>query len=935
MLKNQLISIVLLLLLFNSSANGNSIHLSDSTEALIVLENLQLLPERGRSFSFQNIQNQSFQEFKDWKDEINANEVYWGKLSLVKNDSSQLESEWIVEFPIAFTDLLVAVFDEDGNLNSSRTGQFVPIKDRTFSPAIKANLINIRVRNNKEMLIYFKATCERINAVPDFNLKIYSSQYYYESLKTTRFSQGLFIGFMLMMLIYNLFLYFFAERDRAYLNYSLYILGIVLYSAYNSGDLALLTNSFWLPDFPKYSYLGKTSTYLVIFGYLHFLRIFLHLEKSLPRWNSMLKILLWVNTFAFMADVILMLFTNFNSDISDFVTVGNASVFVLFIFALCISLSQVRNRNVYFIISGIALMGIGSLLTIIARMKGVDYSTAPFQIGTIFEVIIFSLGLAFRRKRIEQEKQRAYLDLQKTELLRSHEQKETQRLKELDLLKSKLYTNITHEFRTPLLIINGHLDYIDGFEKEKTIIKRNSNQLLRLINQVLDLSKMEAGLLGVNLKQGNIVAFVQYLAESFRSLAMSKSIQLTVKFEEEIILMDFDHDKIEHIVYNLISNAIKFTPAGGSVELSLKTLNQATGKSLMFLVKDTGYGIEANQLPYIFDRFHKVNKRESIGTGIGLAFVKEIVDLLKGSIEVKSKVDSGTTFTVMLPVTNNEPLMESTFSKDAGTKPSLGEDEMEEKDFNNQLPILLLIEDNIDVANYVVDLLKSKYQVHLAYDGKVGCEKALSLVPDVIISDVMMPLKNGFQVTSELKENPKTSHIPVILLTSKATQADKNEGLLAGAHSFLTKPFDKQELIIRLSNIEKQRKLLIEKFNVDSSNADNSLGFDQHTKKEKEFLLEVKEIVISNIRNSEFGVDDVCKILILSKNQFYRKIKAVTGLSPTSFIREIRLNEALQLLQKRDLNISEIAYKVGFSDPNYFTRMFHKKYGKAPSQINK
>ncbi len=256
---------------------------------------------------------------------------------------------------------------------------------------------------------------------------------------------------------------------------------------------------------------------------------------------------------------------------------------------------------------------------------------------------------------------------------------------------------------------------------------------------------------------------------------------------------------------------------------------------------------------------------------------------------------------------------------------------MEDREVKKEgLPILLLIEDNLDVVSYIVRLLEKKYQIHTAHDGKAGCEIAASLIPDVIISDVMMPKMDGYQVTQFLKENQNTSHIPIILLTAKATQKDKMNGLISGADSYLNKPFHQDELLVRLSNIDRQQKVLIEKFQSGFFNAnplasEKDLVFDENP-----FLRSIRNLLLAEISNPDFGVIEIGSELGLSKDQFYRKIKALTGTSPTRFIRSIRLKEALELMKNNNLNISEIAYRVGFKDPNYFTRLFHNEFGASP-----
>ena len=909
---------------------GNEVVLAPSSDDIKVLEEIKLLPIDVQEYEIQDVLSKTFYNQGEITHQSSRTIGYWGKCTIVNNNK---EEKWVVNFPIMWTDVTAYIINQNGERQEGRTGQFIPIKERSFSPQLKANIVQFIIPRGEKATLYFKAVSKRKYITPRFDLSISTSECYYNNLHASRFNLGIFIGFMLMMLIYNLFLYYFTAKDKAYLFYSIYILGIILYSAYNTGDLASITHSLFLPDFPKYTYLAKTSTFLVIYAYLNFLRSFLHTEENLPKWDKAITILLWSNLCFFIADVTLMLTTNFNSDISDIATVGNALLFILFLFTFCIALIRTDIKSRVFILAGMAFMATGSVMTAVARIQGVDYSTTPLQVGTIIEVIIFSLGLAFRRRYIEREKQNALFTLEKSELRRSQEQKESERLKELDILKTKLYTNITHEFRTPLMIINGNLEFIEDHPLEKSIIRRNSNQMLRLINQVLDISKLEANLLDLNLIQGDIVKYLQYVVESIQSLAGASKIHLTFQSKENSIMMDFDKEKMEHIVYNLISNAVKFTPSGGSIKFHLQKEMYHDALYLQLKIADTGCGISSEELPYIFDRFHKLNSSSIIGTGIGLAFVRELTEMLGGDITVISEEGVGSEFKVLLPITRNAELWKRS-TLPTPSERSLPQESIvnvEDREVKKEgLPILLLIEDNLDVVSYIVRLLEKKYQIHTAHDGKAGCEIAASLIPDVIISDVMMPKMDGYQVTQFLKENQNTSHIPIILLTAKATQKDKMNGLISGADSYLNKPFHQDELLVRLSNIDRQQKVLIEKFQSGFFNAnplasEKDLVFDENP-----FLRSIRNLLLAEISNPDFGVIEIGSELGLSKDQFYRKIKALTGTSPTRFIRSIRLKEALELMKNNNLNISEIAYRVGFKDPNYFTRLFHNEFGASP-----
>ena len=931
---NYIISLTFLVIVCTSDLLGESTNITPPDQDISILEEIDILPSAGLDLSLQDVRHQSFLPYDIWKNQVPSGEGYWGKFHLVnQGPSNQTERSWIVKFPIVWTHITCYAVYNNGDILESKTGQFLPISLRTHTPSIKSNITQIFLQPNEEVTVYFKVRSTRLGSAPKFNIDIISTNFYNQRAKNKKLYQGLFIGFMLMMLTYNILLYLFTDRDDAYLHYSLYILGIILYSAYNSGDLADIFQPLFFPDHPKYAYLGKTSTYLIICSYLLFLRSFLQLETLLPRWNKILSGLLMINFVACLLDVALMLGTNFNPDISDIVTVSNAIVFITFIFLLSYKLYNTESRYRLFIIGGIVLMGIGATGTTIARINGVNYSTLSFQIGTILEIIIFSFGLAYKRRHIEEEKHAAIFELEKTELLRAQEQKETENLRSLEMYKSELYANITHEFRTPLTIINGNLEFINGFNREKEVIKRNSDKMLRLVNQILDLSKIESETTEIKVTEEDASLFVQQITETFQTLAANQQVDVRFNSTPQKIVVFFDKEKLEHIVDNLLSNALKFTEAGGTVDVTLHTIINNGEEFLQLVVADTGLGIREERLSRIFDRYHTSQNQNEIGWGLGLSFVKELVQALQGDISVKSAAKKGSTFTVTLPTVYSPPLQQSSTQDSIPSYPTLEESQVSPVT-PNEKPVLLLIEDSEDIILYMQKILADQYHLHFALDGETGYTKALELLPDIIVSDIMMPKKDGYQLTRDLKENFKTSHIPILLLTAKSTQKDINRGFSIGADAYLIKPFNKEELMMRLSNISRHQKILIDKIKKGLFNNKPVNPTDQPTAKEHKFLKIVEDLVRDHLDNSDYNTEAICTSIGLSKKQLYRKVKALTGQTPLYFIRDIRLDAGRELLQNSDLNVSEIAYRVGFEDPNYFTRVFQKKYGVTPSKFS-
>ena len=524
---------------------------------------------------------------------------------------------------------------------------------------------------------------------------------------------------------------------------------------------------------------------------------------------------------------------------------------------------------------------------------------------------------------------------------------ESRRLKEINQLKNSLFTNITHEFRTPLTVIKGMTGSIksnmenqqaDNIEISLDMIDRNSDSLLHLVNEMLDLAKIESGNMELQLVQANVIPFLKYISESFSSLAEENQISLTIFSEIDSLMMDFDGNKLTSVISNLLSNAIKFTPEFGKIVVHINQIEEKQNSFLFVKIKDDGIGISREDLPNIFNRFYQTDAstiRKSGGTGIGLALTKELVELMKGTIEVKSSIDEGSEFSFMIPVTRNAVISEHVeLTKVPQTnilnisaahpEPSPGLD--------SGLPVVLIIEDNMDVVHYLNTCLKNKYETVHAINGSVGIEVALEKIPDIIISDVMMPEKDGFEVCETLKSDERTDHIPIIILTAKVTFEDRLKGLSHGADAYLAKPFNKEELLTRLDQLVSNRKKLIRKIQKEGVHA----LLKKRTKNPKlQFLQKVEKLIHEDITNSEFGSVDLAKKLLISDSQLYRKIKAITGRSTAVFIRSIRLQYAKELLSIKDKTVSEVAYEVGFNDPSWFSRAFKDEFGFAPSKSSK
>ncbi|MGE5811478.1 MAG: response regulator, partial [Ignavibacteria bacterium] len=538
---------------------------------------------------------------------------------------------------------------------------------------------------------------------------------------------------------------------------------------------------------------------------------------------------------------------------------------------------------------------------------------------------------------------------------------ETQKLKELDELKSGFFANISHEFRTPLTLILGPAEQLeqsetDNNKKEKLqTIKSSANRLLRLINQILDLSKLEKGKTKLHCEESDLVLFLKGIAASFSSIAERKKICLQVLNETPEIQTYFDKDIFEKIFYNLLSNAFKFTPQGGSIEVKISRPDLDPGRISLInycniSIKDSGIGISEEDLPKVFNKFFIVENISGFteqGSGIGLALVKELVELHKGNISVESKINEGSTFTVSIPtgkdfvlddeirnVTTESIIPKNRIKEFLDEERALVENEYDQvvdKGVDDSL-IALVVEDNSELRKYIASILQTDYKVLEASTGKEGCIKAAESIPDIIVSDIMMPEMDGYSLCKKLKTDERTSHIPIILLTARAGDEDKLNGLETGADDYLTKPFSSKELSLRVKNLIEIRQTLRKKFSSSLVIKPKEIATGSV---DKTFLEKAMKTVEKNISNDKFSVEDFSSEMNLSHSQLHRKLKALVNQSAIQFIRSIRMQRALELLQSDSGNIAEIAWQVGFGDPSYFTKTFSKHFGYLPSDVNK
>lgn len=523
------------------------------------------------------------------------------------------------------------------------------------------------------------------------------------------------------------------------------------------------------------------------------------------------------------------------------------------------------------------------------------------------------------------------------------ERKKIQDKQELNEEKLRFYTNITHELRTPLTLILGPLEDLSkdkklpsAYSKQIFMIYNSAIKLLHLINQLLEFRKTETQNRKLSVSKGDINNFVMETGLRFKEMNVNSKVNFKINIETPHTCLYFDADIIEMILNNLLSNAFKYTHEG-EITLSLSSIDESGKKYIEIEIKDTGIGINAKFLPHIFERFYRVqNEHQTSGTGIGLHLVKSLIELHEGDIKVESIEGKGSIFRVRLLKDYNYPNALHKEQKDI-EKPVIKEKDLKYENITDNIPLLMIVEDNDDIREYISTSFKMNYRVITACNGKEGWQKILSTIPDIIISDIIMPEMDGIELCKLIKQDVRTSHIPIILLTAKDTNRDKEEGYESGADSYLTKPFSANLLQSRIKNLLISRKKLAQQIakqtkSIEPINEENSIIMN---KLDEEFLKKLTDFIEQNMDSDGMNIENISDKMNMSHSTFYRKIKGLTNVSANEFIRKIRLRNSLKLLVSGSCNISEAAYKCGFNNLNHYREFFKNEYGMTPSEYLK
>lgn len=523
------------------------------------------------------------------------------------------------------------------------------------------------------------------------------------------------------------------------------------------------------------------------------------------------------------------------------------------------------------------------------------------------------------------------------------QRRDAERAHALDIQKIKFLTNLSHEFRTPISLILAPVDKLLSVKQEQVVanqvkmIRRNARRLLNLVNQLLDFRKMEEHELRLNLNKGNLISFISEAAEAFQDLSDRKKISLQIDSDVAQLTTYFDQDKMERIVFNLLSNAFKFTKEGGSVRLamSLQTADQQSKSMFNITVSDTGIGIASENQQKVFDRFFMDNNESAIlnqGSGIGLSIVKEFVELHGGTIHVESELGQGTTFSVALPldvIEETEEVTDQTEDQAIDILPTDTEVIPDTVVNDGKIATVLLVEDNEEFRFHLKDSLQPFYHIIEATNGKEGWQKTLSGHPQLVVSDISMPEMTGIELSQKIKSDKRTSHIPVILLTAISGEDDQVKGLKSGANDYLTKPFNFDILQAKIENLlmfnrsvknaySKQVKVQPKEIEIESS--------------EVKLLNKIVKYIDEKLNNPELSVEELSKHVGMSRGSLYHKLLEITGLTPIEYIRSVKLERAVELLEKSDYNVAQIAYMTGFGTPSYFSRLFKAQFNMLPSE---
>ncbi|MER0438065.1 response regulator [Emticicia sp. W12TSBA100-4] len=920
----QLALKVIVFCLFSFEISAQAISLQNADKfPLNITTSVEIFKDSTASIPLVEITQKPF--YKSTKDHFlfpYSNDVFWVRFSLKNTDSSQENYTLIWSNPLVEQlDFYIADNSEMKNFLHKQQKIITAERDKKFIDQDPKFVFDLKPYQTKT--IYIKLTSKRGHYA---ELRLHTKDSYTKFRMDDFSGQGFLNGLMFFRLFLVLVLSFFVVNDLSFRLFSLYtIIRTFNYWGYLNIAGPLFTDTPELAQ--KIDYLCYNSGTL---GTGIFILVAFLVHKLSKVHIYLISLFLVINVFFNV--IIFVDYQWYWLKAGVYTLVYSAAYYILLnVYFIIKKVTFAKYYNILFIFGLLSTFLLNVRLLGWIEMQPI-YTLSYYFFFAEFFFFIFFLGRIFRNTELIKI-------LTEQQLKFNIEQ--NSKLKELDNLKTTFFTNISHELRTPLTLITGPFQQLaDRYPTDKLIplIQRNTDRLLTLINQLLDISKLEAGQMKPEISQQNITQYLRTLTSSFASLAESREINFERNIGKTEVYGFIDRDKIEKIVTNLLSNAFKFTPKNGLVRISTR-FNELQ-KTMSIEVSDTGIGIESEKLNKIFDRFFQVDdtqNRKYEGTGIGLALVKEMVGVLKGKISVHSQKNVGTTFTVSLPIGMNTwkgfiiETSETTARKPDFESKSSEKVSTEQEILLDNENILLIVDDNEDIRKYLHSVFEKEYKIIEAVNGKDGIEKAMAQVPDIIISDLMMPEMDGFEFCKVLKADEKTSHIPIVMLTAKANIESRIEGLELGADDYLIKPFNSQEMQARVKNLLVIREKLKKYYQKNN----NQKPLDPNVKVnvvDEHFIKKVLEVLDTHLSDSQFSIEQLADKLSLSTTQLRRKIKALCNQTIVEFIRSYRLEKAAQLLSQNAGNVSEIAFNVGFDSLSYFGKVFQETYGVLPSE---
>lgn len=929
---------------------------------------VEILEDIANQIYIEDLLNTEVQrQWIDYNDvKLNRQHSYWLKTRFIGNDNFKGEQLFFIsayEGLLGFSYGIIETYtvDKNGQVKSQLTGYDIPPSERVYDSW--ASLIKMDISPQDTLQIYLRM--ENMNYYHPFekiNLWHLDKEGFFTGQAKEASRSGIFYGILGIQCVFFILL-FLIEREIIHFYYALFVFSLFINRVFQIQNFARhMPFPYWMNVHEPLYFISVLM--LEISGILFLIKYFKY-----PKTVFTQRVIPFILTLC-AASTIAYIFRNQLFGGNNYPPMLSPSLYTIIalfagLYLIISAKSSFKHAKALVFFAFFPVIGVGFLSIIMDGFLVGDawvYRQELMKIAILILIITLAVIVGYRTNQIKLDVALAMRQNFIDQQIITENEIESKKLKEINELKTKLYTNITHEFRTPLTVILGMNEELGSkieklnikdqakgtILKSQQLIQRNSQNLLQLVNQLLELAKSDKGLLELKLSQNDVIPYLNYLTESFYSKAREKNIRLVFYPEIQSLFMDYDELKLQQVIFNLLSNALKFTNDKGKIILHAQLVERLGNQNLVLKITDNGVGIPKDKLDKIFNRFYQIessNTRSGEGTGIGLSLTKDLVQIMNGTITVKSEVDNGSSFVVTLPITQHAPLADrdtvpdilTEFEEDAKLQYTIVED-VNVNHLDQSKPSLLLVEDNLDVSQYIQQILKEDYQVTHAKDGEEGLQKAWELIPDMIISDVMMPKLDGFELTSSLREDTRSSHIPIILLTAKASDQDKIDGLSMGADAYINKPFHKKELLIRVEKLLESRKALQLHYSLTEDNSTSKLLLDQQyplIKLEDVFIENIKSIIYQQINNPNLNTATLCSAIGLSQAQLYRKLKAVANETPNSYIRKVRLQKAKELLETTDLNVAEIAYDLGFNDPNYFSRVFHKQYGKSPMFFRK